>query len=290
MAAALMRHPPNDFARLIFLGDLAARNDRDAPILDPVIAGALQSADLVVAGCGSPIVRRPHKSLGSWVGRRRHMNAGALLGLISAMGIETDRLVLSVAGGAVFDQGSAGYEETLRALRSLHVRTIGEEGSDPVSEISLRNTKVRLLAQSETCARVNQTPSMFCALPDAKSGGAQRPVMAIGQTDCLAGRGIGLIVPPVFHPQSDGLTYVACGLGTFHGKPASADPTSQLGAMFIVDIASSGAERGQIAAYELFPFARITDGRRERVVPLDALPRKMKGKVQKALSPAPAIA
>lgn len=131
MAAALTKQPPADFVRLIFLGDISAANDREAPVLDPAIVGALQSADLVVANCDSPIVRRPYLPMRSWLGQRRHMNAGTLLGVISAMGIETDRLVLSVANDSVLDQSIAGFEETLDTLRSLQIRVIGGAATRP---------------------------------------------------------------------------------------------------------------------------------------------------------------
>ncbi len=300
MAAALMNQPPADFVRLVFLGDIAAENGRDAPLLHPAISGALQSADLVVANCDSPVVRKPHLPVRSWFGRRRHMNAGALLGVISAMGIETDRLVLSVANDSMLDQSVSGFEETLETLKSLQVRVIGNRRQGFIHDIAVGRLSVGLIAFSEWrrgsrrqfrrrvtltedlpandwLAAGAESPDILCAFPHWDRRDADRPGIRTAQrAGVLAAKGVGLIaghhqrrVQPV---ERIGSTYVAYGLGTFHGDASARDLRRRLGAMFIVDISTAGRECGRIAAYELLPFVRVRDRHRERIMPFDALP------------------
>jgi poly-gamma-glutamate synthesis protein (capsule biosynthesis protein) len=311
MAAALMKQPPADFVRLIFLGDISAANDREAPVLDPAIVGALQSADLVIANCDSPIVRRPYLPMRSWLGQRRHMNAGALLGVISAMAIETDRLVLSVANDSVLDQSIAGFEETLDTLRSLQIRTIGARRRGLIHDFSVGALTIGLVAfsewrrgprrrfrkrvlltddlpETEWLAETQQRPDILCAFPHWDRRRAEYPSV---RTQKRAGRlveqGVGLVaghhmqrVQPV---ERVGATYIAYGLGTFHGGAATADLKQRIGAMFVVDISTVSWERGQIAAYELFPFVRLAERSRERIVPLDGLPQKQRRDVEAAI-------
>lgn len=315
MAAALMKQPPVDFVRLIFLGDIAADNGREAPLLHPAIAGALQSADLVVANCNSPVVRKPHVPVRSWFGRRRHMNAGALLGVISAMGIETDRLVLSVANDSMLDQSVSGFEETLETLKSLQVRVIGNRRHGFIHDIAVGRLSVGLIAFSEWrrgsrrqfrrrvtltedlpandwLAAEAESPDILCAFPHWDRCNAERPGVRTAQrAGALAARGVGLIaghhqrcIQPV---ERIGSTYVAYGLGTFHGDSSARELRRRLGAMFIVDISTASWECGRIAAYELLPFLRIRDRQRERIMPIDALPAQLRREAEAAIRPAP---
>lgn len=307
MAGALTKMPPTDFVRLVFLGDLSAPSGRDAPVLHPVITGILQSADLVIANCDSPVVRQPRLPMRSWLGQRRHMDAGALLGVIAAMGIEPERLVLSVANDSALDQEAVGFEETLETLASLQIRVAGVARRGLIQRFSAGPLSVGLVAFSEWRSgarrrfrkRVLMTedlpettwqgddsgPDLLCAFPhwgraDTMHAGARTQ----GRAARLAAQGVQIVAG---HHQGRlqpleqvGGALVAYGLGIFHGPVHRRDVAQSIGAMLIVDVSTVSWERGKIAAYELFAFARLAERNRERIVPVDSLPESLQQKAE----------
>ena len=58
-AQALLDPMPASTVRLAFIGDISAVANRRVPDVDPVLAGVLSGADLVVGNCESPVVGRP---------------------------------------------------------------------------------------------------------------------------------------------------------------------------------------------------------------------------------------
>lgn len=137
------------------------------------------------------------------------------------------------------------------------------------------------LPETDWLAETEQRPDILCAFPHWDRRRAEYPsVRTQTRAGRLVERGVGLVaghhmqrVQPV---ERVGATYVAYGLGMFHGGAPSADLRHRIGAMFVVDISTVSWERGQIAAYELFPFVRLAERNRERIAPLDALPHKQR--------------
>ena len=304
MAAALMKTPPAEFVRLVFLGDLSAVNRRGAPILHPAITGILQSADLVIANCDSPVVRRPRVPVRSWLGQRRHMDAGALLGVIAAMGIEPERLVLSVANDNALDQEAGGFEETLETLASLQIRVAGAARRGLIQRFAAGSLSVGLVAFSEWRSgsrrrfrkRILMTedlpetawrgeegrgPDILCAFPhwgrhDTLHAGPRTQNratrLATQGVQIVAGHHQGRLQPL----ERVGDALVAYGLGIFHGPVQRRDVAQSVGAMLVADVSTVSWERGKLAAYEMFPFARLAEGNHERIVPIDALPESLR--------------
>lgn len=312
MAAALMKTPPREFVRLVFLGDLSATNGRDAPQLDPGIAGILQSADLVIANCDSPIVRRPYLPLRSWMRQRRHMDAGTLLGVIAAMGVEPERLVLSIANDCTMDQSIAGFEETLATLGSLQIRVAGAARRGLIQRLAVGPLSVGLVAFSEWRSgprrrlrkRILMTedlpetawhgddeakPDILCAFPHwGRANTINAGPRTQNRAARLAEKGVDIVaghhqgrMQPI---EQVGNALVAYGLGIFHGPVQRRDVAQSIGAMLIVDVSTVSWERGKIAAYELFPFARLAERNRERIVPVDALPEVLRRQAEATFS------
>ncbi|WP_274628005.1 CapA family protein [Arvimicrobium flavum] len=307
MAAALTAEPPAEFARLVFLGDVYAGSRQRAPAIDPMLVAALQSADLVVANCAGPVVRRPHLPVRSWLKQRRHMDAGALLGVISAMGVETERLALSVANSHALDQSVAGFEETVDTLKALQVRVIGAAQRGLVQTVRAGSLHVGLLAfaEPERHARrlrrhvvtagdlaashwltgEDRQPDLVCAFPHWDRWKARRPgLRALDRAGRLAERGISLVAghhPSRLQPlERVGNAYVAYGLGVFHGRGAARSLADRVGAMLVVDVSTARRERGRIAAYELFPFVRLAEASRDRIVPLEYAPPELRSQAE----------
>lgn len=310
MAATLTGEAPADFVRLVFLGDLCAGGGR-APEIDPSIVEALRSADLVIANCDAPVVRRPHLRLRSWLGQRRHMDAGALLGLVAAMGVEPQRLFLSVANDCALDQSVAGFEETLETLDALNIGVVGAVSRGIVQRIAIGCVTVGLVAFSDWrrgprgrfrrrvitsdilpdndwLAPYDAQPDVVCAFPhwgrrDTIRPGARTRERALG----LAHKGVRLVaghhqrmVQPV---ERIGDSHVAYGLGVFHGPPVPAGLARRLGAMLVVDI-HADARRGEIAAYEMFPFLRSAEGGCGRIAALESLPPEARERAEACLA------
>lgn len=310
MAAVLTDAGPGDFVRLVFLGDLCAGGDR-APEIDPTIVGALRSADLVIANCDAPVVRRPHLRLRSWLGQRRHMDAGALLGLIAAMGIEPQRLFLSVANDCALDQSVAGFEETLETLDALHVGVVGAVSRGIVQRIAIGGLTVGVVAFSDWrrgprgrfrrrvvtsdilpgndwFAAHEERPDVVCAFPHWGRRHTTRPgARTRDWARGLAEKGVDLVaghhqrmVQPV---ERIGGSHVAYGLGVFHGPACSGAPARRVGAMLVVDV-HADARRGAVAAYELFPFLRFVRDGRERIAAFDSLAPAMRREAEASLA------
>jgi poly-gamma-glutamate synthesis protein (capsule biosynthesis protein) len=123
-AAATLITPARAF-QLAFVGDISAVANREAPECDPAIIALLSSADLVVGNCESPVVERPHAVLDTRLGARHAMTERFLADSLAAAGIGREKLILSLANNHALDQGVAGFDETLAALKRLDIRVIG---------------------------------------------------------------------------------------------------------------------------------------------------------------------
>jgi poly-gamma-glutamate synthesis protein (capsule biosynthesis protein) len=93
----------------------------------------------------------------------------------------------------------------------------------------------------------------------------------------LAGRGAGLVVghhAHVLQPvERVDRTLVAYGLGDFLGTVLARQPwPGRLGGIFVAEIGTDEASKGQVAAYRMVPFMRLAAGGRERLMQLDDVP------------------
>jgi poly-gamma-glutamate synthesis protein (capsule biosynthesis protein) len=301
-AAAFLEQPPLEFVRLVFLGDIAAGRGRAAPVLDPAIAGIVQSADLVIANCDTPIVQRPYRPVRSWLGYHRYMDAGTLLGIIAALGVETERLVLSLANDRVFDQSRSGFAETVATLASLQVRTLGRAGQQCMQTVKVGSLTIGFVAFSQDRPRAaraasiyattgmpdaawfathGEKPDIICATPHWGSKASRQPAdLQTATAEFLARQGVRLAVGhrgrrlmPI--EQVAGCC-VAYGIGRFHTADASRRSIDRIGGLLVVDISTVPWEHGQVAAYEMVPFMRMAERHRDRIVPLEALPASVR--------------
>ncbi|RWA70281.1 CapA family protein [Mesorhizobium sp.] len=310
-AATLVDQPPARTVRLAFIGDISAVANRTAPECDPAIAGLLASADLVVGNCESPIVERPSAVVGTRLGTHHAMTQRFLADALAAVGIARDKLVLSLANNHVLDQGIAGFEETVAALKRLGIRTIGTIAGGPVQHHAAGPLTVGFAAftlwrnagEAEFRARVSMQGDpakwpresitgvdLLCAVPhwDWEFRHFPRPA-----TRALARRlaecGIRLIaghhahvVQPV---ERIGDSVVAYGLGDFLGTAFARQPwPGRIGSILVVDVSAESDTLGRIATYKLYPFMRLRRGPHEQLVPVEVLERSLKRKVAERLS------
>jgi poly-gamma-glutamate capsule biosynthesis protein CapA/YwtB (metallophosphatase superfamily) len=312
-AARLMTQPPRSSVRLVFIGDISAVASRHAPEIDDSLAAIIASADLVIGNCESPVVGKRRAPLRTRLGMHHAMDAGFLLGLLSAMGVDSDRLVLSLANNHVLDQGTDGFTETRDTLRSLGIRTIGTTDHTPVTTLAVEGVTIGLVAFTDWrnahardfAKRVVMTKrlarddwrsvcevraDLLCAVPHWDWEFRHFPragTRALAHR--LAAQGIGLIaghhahvVQPV---ERVGDTVVAYGLGDFLGTAFLRQPwPGRIGAMLVADVSADRQTVGRIAAYEMVPFMRLRDRHRERLVGIGRLNGTLKDKVADRLS------
>jgi len=230
---------------------------------------------------------------------------------LAALGIAREKLVLSLANNHVLDQGVAGFDETVAALKRLGIRTIGTAKKGPVEQVKAgpltigfaaftlwRNADAapfaeRVSMRSDPAAwpkdAADKSIDLRCAIPhwDWEFRHFPHPqTQALARQ--LAAHGVGLIaghhahvVQPV---QWVGRTLVAYGLGDFLGTALARQPwPGRIGGIFVVDVSADLGKRGAIAGYRMHPFMRLRAGGHERLVPVEALAGRMKGKVEERL-------
>lgn len=306
-AGALMDPLPKQTVRLAFVGDISAVANRSTPQCDPAIAKLLGSADLVIGNCESPIVDRPSAVLGTRLGTHHAMTERFLMGALAAVGIAREKLVLSLANNHVLDQGVAGFDETVAALKRLGIRTIGLAANGPVELVKVgpltldfaaftlwRNAEEDLFASrvsmdSDPAGWPRDGFDLLCAVPHWDWEFRHFPraeTRALARR--LAGHGVGLIVghhAHVLQPvERIGGTVAAYGLGDFLGTAFARQPwPGRIGGIFAVDVSVDVGTRGAIASYRLHPFVRLRSGDHERLVPVEGLEGTMREQVERRL-------
>ncbi|MET2830721.1 CapA family protein [Mesorhizobium shangrilense] len=304
MAETLIDPPPARTVRLAFVGDISAVANSSAPACDPAIAALLGSADLVVGNCESPIVERPSAVLGTMLGTHHAMTERFLAEALAAVGIAREKLVLSLANNHVLDQGIAGFDETVAALKRLGIRTIGTVEDGPVTRFDVgplsvglaaftlwRNADAeafagRVLMDSDPdWAREAGDVDLLCVVPHWDWEFRHFPrdeTRALARR--LAAQGVGLIaghhahvVQPV---ERIGGTVVAYGLGDFLGTAFARQPwPGRIGGILVVDISADAGTPGAIVRYGLHPFVRLRAGDHERLVVVEGLGGVLRRKV-----------
>lgn len=303
MAGMLMATPPMRTVRLAFIGDISAVANRRAPDCDPAIKAMLGSADLVIGNCESPVVDRPSAVLGTKLGTHHAMSERFLAEALAAVGIEREKLVLSLANNHVLDQGVAGFDETVAALKRLGIRSIGLAADGPVQPVKVglldvgfaaftlwRNADESLFAgrvsMGSDAERWPRGFDLLCAVPhwDWEFRHFPRAITrALARR--LAGQGVGLIaghhahvVQPV---ERIGETVVAYGLGDFLGTALARQPwPGRIGGVFVVDVSVDEGTHGVIAAYRMHPFVRLRGRDHERLVSVEGLEGRIREKVE----------
>lgn len=305
MAGTLMEPPPGQTVRLAFIGDISAVANSRAPDCDPAIKALLGGADLVIGNCESPVVDRPSAVLGTRLGTHHAMNERFLAEALAATGLAREKLVLSLANNHVLDQGVAGFDETVAALKRLGIRTIGLAANGPAQTVKVGPLDVGLAAftlwrnadESLFAGRVSMGSDLagwprvdlLCAVPHWDWEFRHFPragTRALARR--LAEQGVGLIaghhshvVQPV---ERIGDAIVAYGLGDFLGTALARQPwPGRIGGIFVVDVSADAETRGAIASYRLHPFVRLRGGDHERLVPVEGLEGAMRGKVERRL-------
>jgi poly-gamma-glutamate capsule biosynthesis protein CapA/YwtB (metallophosphatase superfamily) len=307
MAGTLMDPPPRQAVRLAFVGDISAVANRSAPGCDPEIKALLGAADLVIGNCESPVVDRASAALGTRLGTHHAMSERFLAEALAVAGISREKLVLSLANNHVLDQGVAGFDETVAALQRLGIRTVGLVANGPVVPVQVGPLDIGFAAftlwrnadESVFTGRVSMDSDparwsrdgvdLLCAVPHwdwefRHFPRAETRVLARR----LAGQGVGLIaghhahvVQPV---EKIDRTIVAYGLGDFLGTAFARQPwPGRIGGIFVVDVSVDAGSRGAIASYRLHPFMRLRAGDHERLLLVEGMEGRMRGKVEARL-------
>jgi len=280
---------PARSVRLVFLGDISAVANREAPEIDPTLRAVIASADLVVANCESPVVERAEHPVGTRFGLRHAMTPSFLDAVMVACGMEPGRLLLSLANNHILDQGERGFAETVAALQARGIGTAGSVGYGTMRRVDVGGISIDFAAftlwrnaSAALCAgRVSMSPEI--AVPE---GAAADLTCALPHWDLefrhfpqsgtrllareLAQAGASLIVgghAHVLQPvERIGGAFVAYGLGDFLGTALPrVPPALKLGALLEVEVSAEAATRGQVVAYRVVPFVRQGKGRHERL-------------------------
>ncbi|MFD1984880.1 CapA family protein [Mesorhizobium newzealandense] len=313
-AATMLDPPPKQAVRLAFIGDISAVANRSAPDCDPAIKALLGAADLVIGNCESPIVDRPSSVLGTKLGTHHAMSERFLSQALAAAGIAREKLVLSLANNHVLDQGVAGFDDTVAALKRLGIRTIGEVAGGPVEAVTVgpltlgfaaftlwRNADENLFAgrvsmECDAAHWLRHAVDLLCAVPHWDWEFRHFPRAETQElARRLAGQGVGLIaghhthvVQPVERVDR---TIVAYGLGDFLGTALARQPwPGRIGGIFVVDVSADAVTRGAVASYRLHPFVRLRAGDHERLVLVEGLKGRVRSKVEgrlRAIFPSP---
>jgi poly-gamma-glutamate capsule biosynthesis protein CapA/YwtB (metallophosphatase superfamily) len=303
-AGTLMDPLPERPARLAFVGDISAVANRSAPECDPAIRALLGAADLVIGNCESPIVDRPSAVLGTTLGTHHAMSERFLDGALAAVGIPREKLVLSLANNHVLDQGIAGFDETVAALKRLGIRTIGLAANGPVQPVKVgpltlglaaftlwRNADAdlfegRVSMDSDPVCWPREGVDLLCAVPHWDWEFRHFPraeTRALARR--LAGQGVGLIAghhAHVLQPvERIDRTIVAYGLGDFLGTAFARQPwPGRIGGIFVADVSAEADTRGTIVSYQMHPFMRLRADDHERLVPVETLEGRVRGNVE----------
>jgi poly-gamma-glutamate synthesis protein (capsule biosynthesis protein) len=303
----LLASPPKRTARLAFLGDISAVANNRAPAVDPAIRALLSSADLVLGNCESPVVEKPRAALRTVLGTHHAMTGRFLAEALEAAGIAPDRLVLSLANNHALDQGTEGFAETLATLDRLGIRTIGTRAAAPVERVMIEGVTIGFgaftlwrnagEAQFSECVSMEADPErwppdaasgvdLLCAMPhcDWEFRHFPRPETR-NLARRLSGQGFGLVVGGHAHVVQPvewlDATLVSYCLGDFFGTAFAHQPwPGRIGGILSVDVSADADTRGAIAAYAMRFFFRLRDGRRERLVPVEALTGPLRAKVE----------
>ena len=285
-------------ARIVVLGDLGATPNARPLACDPTLRELIASADLVVANCEGPVMRRP-RNLATRSGLRHAIEPDHLAGLLAALGVETERLVLGLANNHILDQGTVGLAETLAHLKAMGVRSVGAgmAGPVPTLTVSAGLVDITLVAFTRWRNGGDAAYRRHVALQDALEPDDWRVVReeaARGGLTCvlphwdwefrhfprpqtrrlareLAGKGATLIVgshPHVLQPLErvdDAL--IAYGIGDLAGCLHERQPwPTRLSGMLSVDVDRAG----RLLGYELTPVVRLRGERSDRLVPVSA--------------------
>ena len=310
-AADLLKPRPAKTVRLAFIGDISAVASREAPICDPALKALLGSADLVIGNCESPIVTRVRAKFGTWIGSHHAMEEAFLVQAMAAIGIQHERLVLSLANNHMLDQGVEGFEETVGALQGLGIRTIGTADGGFVQKVNAGSLTIGFAAftlwrnatQAQFSGRVSTETNplhwpghhkegahLLCAVPHWGWEFRHFPrAETVALARALVARGVGLIVGHHAHVLQPvdfiGQVPVAYGVGDFLGTALAWQPwPGRIGGIFIVDVSTEPESFGKVAAYRMHSFVRLRDGRRERLMPVTALAGASRERVEGRLA------
>ena len=305
----MMADAPATIVRLVFLGDISGVANREPPIVDQSLREIIGSADLVIANCESPVVTKSHFPVSTRLGLRHAMTPAFLDGVLKAANIRPERLLLSLANNHALDQDVSGLEETVVALASRGIRTIGTmlDNSARGVQVGLLTvgfmafTQWRNAGASDFAGRVamqddpagwwggTEGADLVCAVPhwDREFRHFPHPLTRVLARELIES-GVGLIAGHHAHVvqsvETIGGALVAYGLGDFLGT-ALARPSwpCRIGAILAVDVSADPETRGQIAGYRMVPFLRLRKQRNEELMPVESTEGAIGRKVRKRL-------
>ena len=293
--AAARWYEPKEAVRLVFLGDISAIANHEPPEIDTALRDIIAGADLVVANCESPVVKRPIVPTATRLGICHAMTPGFLDGMLDAAGVKTSKLILSLANNHILDQGIEGFDETVEVLAGRGIRTVGTVAGGLVRNVETGPLTIGLLAFTQwRNAAARDFAGRVTMLEDIASWGApapsvdllcsvphwdfefrhfpQAPTRALSRK--LASEGAGLIVGGHAHvvqpTERIGETLVAYGLGDLFGTALPRTPWPlRIGAILEVEVCADAKTKGEIAAYRVVPFLREGQGQHERLISLE---------------------
>jgi hypothetical protein len=312
ISAAPMRHGlarPAGTKRIVFLGDLSAVANRRRPKFSRSFRELCGSADIIVANCESPIVSRSIMPLQTRLGLCHAMEAGFLRDVLEGAAIAPERLILSLANNHMADQGRAGLDETIAALRAMRITLAGvmsgqESGWECVDigglqiallaftewvdrDAGLLQDMIRCGAPAGSGDRAPVDCDLACVLPHWGSEFRFRPDDNLrklaAELAMLGGDVVAGAHPHVVQPlERVGATLVAYSLGDFLGSVLARSPWRlRLSMALAVDFMPGRPHGSRIVSHEAHPFFRVPFRGGERIEPIAALPQGERQRVER---------
>lgn len=295
-------------AKVVLLGDLMCMPGDRVPACDPAVRALLEDADLVVANCEAPVVRRAKNDRYAPV-IRFSMASDFLRDFFARFGVEPRRCALSVANNHIGDRGPPGLRETLDRLRALGAAPFGQiEGTEPVTVVRAGGLRLGLLAWTQwlnnECfgegegvlrprdaeARLGTMAASGCdawiAYPHWEYEFQHFPGPETrGLAARVARAGAAAVVghhPHVVQPLEEASgSLLAYSLGNWFGPPPGWP--CKLVAALELRLAAEGAAKGRVASYRLHPFVQAREADGERIAALDHAPPKLRAKMTRRM-------
>jgi len=302
--------------RLMFFGDMMCTQNDYVPSIDPALRELLNSADLVIGNCESPVTLNEKKVKNSSNIIFHNMSEKFVSLFLARLGITPANCVLSVANNHVCDQGEKGLKITLQRLKNIGITPIGHFNPEkrPFEKIVRNEITFGIAAWTHwlNWDLFRNTPGVW-RMSEVKRR-IWLNIKKEEEIDCLIGaphwdfefrhfpqihtivfvrelmeNGFDIIVghhPHVLQPL-EWLDHRLClySIGNLNSQQLPLLNWSiRLVCIFEVRLFSSGPNRGRIGGYTVHPFVQDMSGGEIRIQPLEKVAKKLREKYRKRLS------
>lgn len=140
----------SDDISLLFCGDIMVHPGDRIPELHPELCNLIQSADLFVGNCESPISSHDLNPDSKYL-FNFNMPRAYLTGILEQTSLPPNQWLLSTANNHSGDQGYHAYLKTFEHLKEMNIIPLGryEQNAAPAHIINIKGLKIGLVAWTE---------------------------------------------------------------------------------------------------------------------------------------------